>query len=115
MLTASHIIRLFIADEQVIAYGELMLRALMISGPFLGILFVVMNTLQAMGKAMPALVLSLCRQGAVFLPVIMISNQLFGLNGLIYAQPIADIFSLIFFVFVVTKETNSINQKLALN
>lgn len=117
---ASDIIKLFIADEQVMAYGEMMLRALMISGPFLGILFVVMNTLQAMGKAMLSLVLSICRQGIIFLPIIIIFNQFFGLNGLIYAQPIADLLSLgislVFFMLVLSKEINPLNAKtLAIN
>lgn len=89
------IIRAFIADEAVIAYGVPMLRALMVSGPFLGILFIFMNALQAMGRAVPSLVLSVSRQGLVFLPALVILNALLGLDGVIYAQPIADLCSIV--------------------
>ena len=88
------IIRAFIADEAVIGYGVPMLRALMLSGPFLGILFIFMNALQAMGKAVPSLVLSLSRQGLIFLPALALLNALLGLDGVVYAQPIADLFSI---------------------
>ena len=72
-----------------------MLRAIMMSGPFVGILFVFTNAFQAMGKALPSLILSLSRQGLVFFPVLIIFNQIFGLDGIVYSQPIAD-FSAIF-------------------
>ena len=43
----------------------------------------------------PAMILSVSRQGFVFLPVLFIANALVGLDGLIFAQPIADICSVI--------------------
>lgn len=88
------IIRAFIDDAEVIAYGGKMLTALMISGPFIGILFLCINTLQAMGKAIPSLILTVCRQGLVFIPLVFILNNIFGLDGIIYAQPAADYFSI---------------------
>ena len=42
-----------------------------------------------------SLILSVSRQGFVFLPVLFIANALVGLDGLIFAQPIADICSVI--------------------
>ena len=76
--------------EDVTFYGVKMLRALMISGPYIGIMFVFSFTFQAIGKALPSLILSISRQGFVFLPVIIIFDKLFQLDGIIYAQPIAD-------------------------
>lgn len=84
------IIQIFINDKEVIKYGIDMLRAIMLSGPFVGILFVFTNAFQAMGKAIPSLILSLSRQGLVFFPVLIIFNQIFGLKGIVYSQPIAD-------------------------
>lgn len=88
------IIRAFIADETVVTYGVHMLRALMLSGPFLGVLFVFMNALQAMGQAIPSLVLSISRQGFLFLPLLIVLNAVLQLNGIVYAQPIADLCSI---------------------
>lgn len=89
------IIRAFIDDSQVIAYGIQMVIALQISGPVLGILFLCINTIQGMGKAIPSLVLTICRQGVVFIPSVYILNGIFGLNGVIYAQPAADFISIV--------------------
>lgn len=76
-------------------YAVQMLRALMVSGPFIGIIFVNNNAFQGMGRGIASLLLSVSRQGLVFLPVLILANALVGLNGLIFAQPIADIFSVI--------------------
>ena len=91
---SKQIVNIFIDDIEVVNYGITMLRALMLSGPFIGMMFVFNFSFQAMGKAIPSLILSLSRQGLVFLPVLVIANHLVGLNGLIYAQPLADIASL---------------------
>lgn len=94
LLFTQQIVETFIDNQEVVDFGVNMLRALMISGPFIGIMFVFSFSFQAMGKAVPALVLSISRQGLVFLPVLIISSKLFGLDGLVFSQPIADIFSL---------------------
>ena len=89
------IVRIFIDDPEVIDYGITMLRALMVSSPFLGLLFCFNFTFQAMGEAIQSLILSISRQGLVFLPVVVIANALVGLDGIIFAQPIADLASLL--------------------
>ena len=88
---SKQIVGIFINDAQVISSGVMMLRALMLSVPVIGIMFVFNFTFQAMGKAVPSLVLAVSRQGLVFLPCILILKSMFGLNGVVYAQPIADI------------------------
>ena len=88
------IIRIFIDNKAVIDAGVDMLRAIMLSGPFIGILFVFNFTFQAIGKAVPSLILSLSRQGLVFFPVLIVFNKIFGLSGIVYSQPIADFVSI---------------------
>lgn len=94
------LIRLFINDADVIGYGILCINALMISGPVLGILFVCINTLQAMKKAIPSLILTICRQGLIFLPMIVLLNRLFGLEGIVYAQAATDCISIVLAVII---------------
>lgn len=89
------IVSVFIGDEDVIEMGVKMLRALMYSSPFLGILFVLNFSFQAMGKAKESLALAISRQGFVFVPCTIIMNKLIGLEGLILSQPIADIGSIL--------------------
>lgn len=103
------IIRAFINSEEVIGYGVTMLRAIMMTGPYIGIMFVFMFMFQAMGRPLPSLVLSLSRQGFVFLPVLVIAKKLIGLEGIIYAQPIADTGALIIAIlifFFINKQMN---------
>lgn len=92
---ANGIISVFINDAAVIEAGVPMLRALMVSAPVLGILFVLTNALQAMGRAGASLILSVSRQGFVFVPCLFLFNRLLGLSGIIYTQPVADLCSIV--------------------
>lgn len=49
----------------------------------------------------------------VFLPVLIISNSILGLNGIIWAQPIADIISLVmaFLMFILLSRKMDLNAK----
>ena len=84
------IIAAFINNTEVISFGVQILRALLLTGPILGVMFVFTFTLQAMGKSRPSLILSLARQGLVFIPLLFLLDALFGLDGIVYAQPAAD-------------------------
>ncbi len=70
--------------------GKLMIYSLMASTPIIGIMFVLNFIFQALGKGIQSLVLAVSRQGFVFLPAILIMSKLFGMAGIIFAQPIAD-------------------------
>lgn len=94
------VIQAFINDQEVINYGIQMVIALQLSGPVIGILFLCINTIQGMGKALPSLILTICRQGVIFIPSIYILDRIFGLNGVIYAQPAADFCSIIIAVVI---------------
>jgi Na+-driven multidrug efflux pump len=61
-----------------------------------------MISLQAMGKGLPSLIISLSRQGLIFIPVILILNHLFGFNGFIYAQSATDFFTVILSLIFIT-------------
>lgn len=98
------VVTAFIDNEEVIGYGIRMVVALQTSGPFVGLCFLSTSCLQGMGKAGRSLILTLSRQVLAYIPCIIILNALFGLNRLIYAQPIADYVAVIvgFTICVVT-------------
>lgn len=100
MIARRTLIQVFINDPEVIAYGIQMVIALQLSGPFIGILFLCINTIQGMGKALPSLVLTVCRQGLIFIPLVFVLNRMFGLDGVIYAQPAADYLSIVLGVII---------------
>ncbi len=80
-------------------------RILIYSGPILGLLFVFINTIQAMGYALPTLILSISRQGLIYLPILLTFHYLFDTpKMLVMAQPVADYLAttLAIILFVVT-------------
>lgn len=93
------IIRIFIDDNEVVAYGVQMLIGYMLSGPVIGILFTNMNCMQSVGHAFPATVLSVLRQGILLIPLLYLLNALFGLNGVIYGQSITDYIAVLLSIF----------------
>lgn len=54
----------------------------------------------ALGKGTAGFILGACRQGICFVPVILILPVIWGMNGILYAQPIADVISAIITVFM---------------
>lgn len=108
---ADNIIAVFINDADVIAAGVPMLRALMWSAPVLGILFVLTNSLQAMGRAAASLVLSVSRQGLIFVPCLFLFGALWGLDGIIFTQPIADLCSIVVAVVLFTCITRKLTRE----
>ena len=100
LVARKSLIQVFIDDAQVVRYGIQMVIALQLSAPFIGILFLCINTIQGMGKALPSLILTICRQGLIFIPLIFILNSMFGLEGVIYAQPTADYLSIVLAILI---------------
>lgn len=94
-LFAGPMVRIFINNEDVIAYGVQIMRALTIALPFAGIQFIIRVSFQALGKGKPALILALARQGLFYIPLLFTLNRLFGFAGFIFAQPIANILTFI--------------------
>ena len=103
---ARTIITFFISTPEVIDAGTVILRALMLSLPFIGGQMLCRTTVQAMGKALPALFLSISRQGVFYLPLLFILNITFGFKGFIYAQPITDVLMLVISALILLSIIN---------
>ena len=87
---ASQIIWVFIRDEATIAYGRNFLRIACLATPFIISNFQKIYCLQAMGKGKESLLLGVCRQGLLAIPILLVMNHFVGLYGVIMAQPISD-------------------------
>lgn len=61
---------------------------------------------QAVGKGLPALILSTARQGIFLIPLLLILPNMFGMYGVYLSQPISDVLTLILSVvmFIPTKK-----------
>ena len=81
----------FLDDAEVIALGAEFLKVVASVLPFITMLFLFMHSMQAFGKGVPATIISVCRDGVVFIPAVFLLNSLFGVSGILWAQPLSDI------------------------
>lgn len=88
------IMSLFMKDTNIITQGTLMLRCLSISTPFAGIILILTSLFQSAGYASGALIISLSRQGIIYLAAMIILSSLFGYIGILISQCISDILTL---------------------
>ena len=87
---APQIIWLFIRDEATIGYGTNFLRIACLATPFMISNFQKIYCLQAMGKGKESLLLGVCRQGLLAIPILLILNHFIGLYGVVSAQLLSD-------------------------
>jgi len=92
-LAAPFAVRLFLQDAALIKTGVLMLRTQVMGMVFMAVVLFITIYFQATGKALPALVLSLSRQGVVFAVVLVLAVHLAGFNGILLTQFAADLLS----------------------
>lgn len=91
------------SDMEMIRVGSIVLRASGVSFILFGFYTVYSFLFLVMGKAKEGCILGACRQGICFVPVILILPMLWGLNGILYAQPIADVLSAIVTAYMVVQ------------
>ena len=101
IIFSSEIIEFFINDREVIEYGKKMLVATSISGPILGILFLCINSMQAVERPFPATLVSVCRQGFLFIPLLYVLDKILGLDGINFTQAVSDYISIILSVILL--------------
>ena len=82
-------------DAEMVRVGSIALRANGLSFVLFGFYTVYSFLFLVMGKAAEGCILGACRQGICFVPAILILPAVWGLSGVLYAQPIADIISAI--------------------
>ena len=87
-------------DPQMILAGQKSLFANGITFIFFGFYTVYSSLFLALGKGTAGFFLGACRQGICFVPVILLLPMIWGLNGILYAQPIADVISVVITVFM---------------
>lgn len=95
-LFTNQIVHMFLTDPDAYSYAVEFSHILLTTSFLFGVFYVLVNTLQAMGAATSALIINLSRQGIIFIPALFILHAMIGINGLIWAQPVADILSIIF-------------------
>lgn len=104
-LGAGPLVTAFLDNADAFGFGMSFSRIYILSGPVMGILFVLINAIQATGAALPALVLSVSRQGLLYIPILFAFHRILqSAQTLALAQPVTDYLStvLALVLFVIT-------------
>lgn len=96
-------------------YAVSFVRILLTTGCLFGVFHVYANALQGMGAAGSELIINLSRQGIIYIPAVHILEKIIGMNGLLWAQPVADILStiLVIVLYFITLHKNLVNYSKA--
>lgn len=95
-LLSGRIVGVFLTEGDAFGYAVSFTNILLTTSVLFGVFYVLANALQAMGAAREALVINLSRQGLIYIPAVFLLQALFGIYGLAWAQPVADLLSTVF-------------------
>lgn len=91
---ATPFMSIFLKDPDVITSGAQIVRWQIVTMVFAAAISLMMVLFQATGKATAALVLSLSRQGVIFVVVLFLARALLGYTGVLASQAISDVISM---------------------
>lgn len=107
MFFAEEIVMVFTDDARVIADTPNAMRWVFSAIPIIAIQLIGAAYFQAIGKAIPALLLTLTRQGFFFIPLVLILPNYFGEIGVWISFPLADILSTIVTAYYLNREVKN--------
>ena len=83
----------FSSDAEIIALGKTMMLGTLLAVPVEGVYHMCSTYLQATGKVSFATLTSLMQKGLIFLPVLLLMEKLFGLDGIIFSNAVTTLIS----------------------
>lgn len=93
-LFTNQIVSVFLSEQSAFDYAVRFAWILLSTSTLFGVFYVLTNALQAMGAAVSSLIINLSRQGIIYIPALFLLKAVLGVNGLVWAQPAADILSI---------------------
>ena len=108
---ANQIVSVFLTDATAFDYAANFARILLTTSFLFGVFYTLANALQAMGAAKASLIINLSRQGIIYIPALFILQAIMGMNGLAWAQPVADILSTVIAAFLYIKTLGTLSRK----
>jgi Na+-driven multidrug efflux pump len=102
------IVKIFTDDKEILVQTPNALRWVFAATPIIGIQFIGAAYFQAIGKALPALLLTLTRQGFFFIPLLFILSNKMGVLGVWIAFPIGELIATIVTGFFLYKNLKNV-------
>ena len=107
ILIFAHLLaNIFTNDAALMDASPMAIRIAFMATPFITLQLISSAYFQAIGKPIPALLLTLTKQGFFLIPLILILPSFWGLNGIWIAFPIADTLSAVFCYYFLIREAN---------
>lgn len=106
LIFKEEIIRIFTTDATLIADTPHALLIVFLVTPIVTMQLIGSAYFQAAGKAFPALILTLLKQGIFLIPLAYFLPKYYGVAGVWWSFPISDVLSTIITVIVVKREMN---------
>ena len=98
------LVSMFNKDPELMNITIIGLKKYSFAMPIVGISIVGSNFIQSIGKAKISMILGLLRQVIILIPMVIILPKFFGLDGVWFSQPTADIVSAVITAIVLFKE-----------
>jgi putative MATE family efflux protein len=99
-----YVIGLFGKEPELIKHGAFALRFVIAVIPIVGVQVVGAALFQAIGKALPSLLLTLSREVLLFIPFVLLLPRFFGLSGIWLSFPLADFFAVLVTIMLLRRE-----------
>ncbi len=104
MFFASDIVRIFTQEASIVAQTPSAMRWVFAAIPIVAVQLIGAAYFQAIGKAVPAFLLTLSRQGFIFIPLVLVLPVYYGEIGVWISFPIADVLSTIITAWFLNRE-----------
>lgn len=112
MLFTPALVRMFTTDQDLIEQSVPAMRFIFIMTPILSLNLIGSAYYQAIGRAVPALFLTLSRQIFFLIPLVIVLPLFFGLDGVWYSYPLADFGASALSYIFLTKQIKTLNGKI---
>ncbi|MBQ9828190.1 MAG: MATE family efflux transporter [Lachnospiraceae bacterium] len=100
---AESIVGAFIKDPATVGFGIRILKGRCFDIPFMLLGYHIVNFMTATGRGKYSFLLSIIRHALLIVPILFLFNHLFALDGVIWAQTVADAISIVIAYFFYAK------------
>lgn len=104
LIVPKFIVSVFTSDETILNQTPSALILVFLATPLIAIQLIGSAYFQAIGKALPALLLTMTKQGFFLIPLVLIMPGFFGLEGIWYSFPIADVLAATITVWYTSRQ-----------
>ena len=100
---APQIIKVFMDKPDIITNGAMMLRCQQIGMTFMSVTLISTCVCQAVGNAGGAFVLSISRQGVIYVLALLVMSNIFGYTGVLISQACSDVVTALIAISIMLK------------